>query len=248
MTEPDLDFSKRRLDDADLSGSRFHAANLQGTRFTDAWIYDTEISGDLESLTVNGVDVVPLVAAELDRRYPERLLLRSEDPAGLAEAWAWVETEWVATLARARTLPERAWYKSVDGEWSFTETLRHLVHATDCWLGRMVRGEANPFHPWGIAGYLRDPTSIGLDPSAAPSLDEVLVVRAAHQAMVRETIAGATPEELERVCDPPKDGKHPQGLHSVRRCLHVILNEEWEHHRYANRDLAVLESARLRPP
>jgi len=243
VAEPDLDFSMRRLDDAELSGSRFHAANLQGTRFTDAWICDTEISGDLKSLTVNGVDVVPLVAAELDRRYPERQLLGSEDPAGLSEAWAWVETQWVATLTRARKLPEPAWYESVDGEWSFTETLRHLIHATDCWLGRMIRGEANPFHRWGIAGYLRDPSSIGLDPSAVPSLDEVLVVRAAHQAMVRETIAAVTPEELQRICDPPKDGNHPQGPHSVRRCLHVILNEEWEHGRYANRDLAVLESA-----
>ena len=27
---------------------------------------------------------------------------------------------------------------------------------------------------------------------------------------------------------------------SVRECLHVVLNEEWEHHRFAVRDLDTL--------
>ncbi len=242
MAEADLDFTKRRLDEVDFTDARLHGVNLQGARFTDAWGRDTEISGVFESLVVNGVDVVPLVEAELDRRYPERLLLRSRDPIGITEAWALAEEVWATTLVRARALPEPAWYERVDGEWSFTETLRHLTHATDCWLGRMVRGDAQPFHPWGVAGaFLRDPASIGLDYTANPSLDEVLKVRTGRQEMVRETIATLTPEELERMCEPPKDGKHPQGPHTVGQCLRVILNEEWEHARYANRDLAILE-------
>ena len=28
----------------------------------------------------------------------------------------------------------------------------------------------------------------------------------------------------------------------AKHCLHVVLNEEWQHHRYAVRDLAVLET------
>jgi hypothetical protein len=31
---------------------------------------------------------------------------------------------------------------------------------------------------------------------------------------------------------------------SVRRCLHVILGEEWEHLRFALRDLATVGNAR----
>lgn len=245
MGEADLDFSGLRLEEIDLSEARLHGANLEGTRFSDAWVHGTEISGDVASLIVNGVDVAPLVEAELDRRYPERRLLRSREPAGIAEAWALVEGVWASTLERARALPEAAWYERVDKEWSFTETLRHLILATDCWLGRMVRDEAQPFHPWGVAGaFLRDPASIGLDYGASPSLDEVLEVRAQRQAMVGAAIAALTDDELERVCEPPKDGKHPQGPHSVGHCLRVILNEEWEHARYANRDLAVLEGRR----
>jgi hypothetical protein len=29
---------------------------------------------------------------------------------------------------------------------------------------------------------------------------------------------------------------------TVRSCLHTILNEEWEHHRYAVRDLEAIEA------
>ena len=29
------------------------------------------------------------------------------------------------------------------------QTLRHLVFATDAWVGA-IRGEARPYHPWGV--------------------------------------------------------------------------------------------------
>ncbi|WP_372430404.1 hypothetical protein [Janibacter melonis] len=38
---------------------------------------------------------------------------------------------------------------SVDDEWSFAQTLRHLVMATDTWLGRAVLGLDQPYHPLG---------------------------------------------------------------------------------------------------
>lgn len=37
--------------------------------------------------------------------------------------------------------------------------------------------------------------------------------------------------------------EHARGvLETNLSCLHVILNEEWEHHRYAVRDLDVIEA------
>lgn len=50
-----------------------------------------------------------------------------------------------------------------------------------------------------------------------------------------------TPEELTRVCIPPNTPVHPTRDHTVQQCLRVILNEEWEHHRYAVRDLDTLD-------
>src|SRR5205809_7953406 len=100
-----MDFRGRRLDDTDFSGARLHSANLEGTRITDGWLRNADISGFIGGLHVNGVEVAPLVEAELDRRFPERIMLRAVDSHGLAEAWALIEDMWRTTVARARTLP-----------------------------------------------------------------------------------------------------------------------------------------------
>ena len=232
-----------RIEDADFSNARLHAPNFEGARITDAWFYGANISGDLEGLILNGVEVEPLVTAELERRHPERVKLRATEPAGLLDAWTMLEERWQATVARAKALPEAALHERVDDEWSFVETHRHLVMATDCWLRRMVKGIDRPYHPWGIAGsWLTDPVSCGLDPRADPSLDDVREVRRQRVGEVRQVIAHATVDELSRVCEPPATPGHPTSPHSVLECLHVILNEEWEHHGYAVRDLATLES------
>jgi DinB superfamily len=232
-----------RLDDADFSGARLHSPNFEGTRITDGWLLNADISGFIGGLRVNGIDVAPLVEAELDRRFPERVKLRAADPQGLAEAWALIEDVWRRTVARARTLPETLLVERVDDEWSFVETLRHLVLATDMWLLRMVRHMPRPYHPWGLAGsFLTDPASLGIDPEATPSLDDVLAVRRERMDAVKEVIGALTTQELGRICIPPDAPGHPTEPHSVLECLHVILEEEWEHSRYANRDLDVIES------
>jgi uncharacterized protein YjbI with pentapeptide repeats len=239
----DLDFCGERLEDADFSGARLHSPNLEGARITDGWLHDADISGYIDGLRVNGIEVAPLVEAELDRRFPERVKLRAAEPQGLADAWAMIEDVWTRTVTRARNLPEALLHARVDDDWSFVETLRHLIFATDSWLFRMVHRIARPYHPWGLAGsFLTDPAALGLDNDANPSLDDVLSVRRKRMDAVKETIAALTSEELRRVCVPPESPGHPSEAHSVLDCLHVILDEEWEHSRYANRDLAVLEA------
>jgi hypothetical protein len=61
---------------------------------------------------------------------------------------------------------------------------------------------------------------------------------------VRDAIADLTAEDLARVCVPPATPGHPTRAHSMLHCLHVILGEEWEHSRYANRDLDILAARR----
>ena len=98
-------------------------------------------------MTVNGVDIGPLIDAELNRRYPDRAKMRPADPAGFREAWDTLERLWGQTVARARRLPPESLHESVDGEWSFTETLRHLAFATDAWIRRAVLGDPAPWDP-----------------------------------------------------------------------------------------------------
>jgi hypothetical protein len=238
--------SGARVQGTDFSGARLHGADFEGAKITDAWFNRAEISGEIEGLRLNGVDVGPLVTAELDRLYPERVKLRATDPDGLVEAWAVIEDTWAATIARAQGLPQPSLFERVDDEWNFVETLRHLVLATDCWLRRMVKGLDRPYHPWALGGsWLRDPAAWGIDAAAKPSLDEVLEVRRGRMDEVKQTIAGVTPEELARVCVPPATPGHPNEPHTVRTCLHVILNEEGEHNLYAVRDLDSLETRPL---
>ena len=232
-----------RIEDADFSGARLHAPNFEGAKITDVWFHGADISGDLDGLRLNGVEVAPLVMAELDRLYPERVLLRATKPRELAEAWDMIERTWQVTVVRARELPPQYLLERVDDEWSFIETIRHLVMATDIWLRRMIKGIERPYHPWGLAGsWLRDPAAWGLDLSATPSLDDIVAVRYERMDEVRRTIAATTTEGLERVCVPPAGPGHPTEPHSVLECLHVILNEEWEHGRYATLDLEALEA------
>jgi hypothetical protein len=116
------------------------------------------------------------------------------------------------------------------------------VLVTDCWLRRMVKGIAHSYHPWGLGGsWLSAPRHWGLDPDADPSLDQMLDLRRERMHEVRDVIAGAKPKELGQICFPPDSPGHPRQDHTVLHCLHVVLKEEWQHHRYAIRDLEVLE-------
>lgn len=233
-----------RVVDLDLSGVHLHGASFEGARLTDAYLVGADISGDIEGLRINGVEVESLVQAELDRRFPEQVKLRAADVAGLLDAWSMLERDWAGTTERASRLPDALQRQRVDEEWSFVETLRHLVCATDCWLFRAMQRKSRPYHPWGLGWGGLDPElarAMGLDLSASPSLAEVLPVRRERQSAVRAALESLTDGELANVRLAPDEPGHPSGEHTVLHCLHVILNEEYHHHRYAVRDLDVLD-------
>jgi hypothetical protein len=225
----DTDLRHARFVGADLSGAVMRGVQVDGADIDAPWL----LSGDA-SLLVNGVDVAPFVAAELDRRFPGRSQQRAEDPDGLRAAWEAVQDTWAATLERAAAMPAGTVDVSVDGEWSFVQTLRHLVLATDTWLGKGVLRLDQPYHPLGLRDAATAAEDAGSTPAATPSYDDVLDARADRVAMVRDFLAGVTSDELAEERANPHDPAYPE---TVRSCLHVILEEEWEHHRYAVRDL-----------
>ena len=75
--------------------------------------------------------------------------------------------------------------------------------------------------------------------TGTPAYADVLEVRAGRVAMVRDFLATVTPEELAAPRRNPWDPEHAE---TTLACLHVILKEEWEHHRYAVRDLDAIEA------
>lgn len=222
-----------RFTRVDLSGSRFHGVMMQNVKITDAFVFNVEMSCLLGPLVINGVDVSGYVRAELERRHPELQLFRSTDAEGLREAWRVIEQQAEATLERARTLPEAKLHASVDGEWSYVETLRHLIYATDRWITGPVLHGKETFHPWALPNDDLEPwRGSVIDVDATPTLEEVLPIRRERMDSVAKLLAGCDERELARTVNSPNGGTT-----SVMSCIHVVLNEEWAHNNYANRDL-----------
>ncbi len=241
-------FRDLRLDGAtfgnvSLRGATFRGVDLAGARFRGVELVDVDISGEVLRLHVNGVDVVPLVEAELDRRQPERALMRPVDADGFRRAWAALAALWDGTVERARGLPASALDERVDGEWSFLQTLRHLAFATDTWVSRVVLDDPYPWHRLELPWEEMDDDTVPFDRDARPSLAEVLELRTSRFERAGSLIAGLADGDLDRLtaCVRAPGWREARSL-PVRDCLRVVLNEEWEHRSYAERDLAVLAS------
>jgi hypothetical protein len=235
-----VDLSESEFYDADLSRSRFRGVAFHGVVMSGVELGNVRIDGEIKDLVINGVDVVPLVEAELDRRFPGRADRRAEDPAGLRVAWSGLERTWAETLERVAAMPAGTVDTSVGGEWSFAQTLRHLVMATDTWLGRTVLELDEPYHPLGVphADYATDGYDISVFTTTVPSYPDVLEARRSRVTMVRDFLASVTADGLADIRTSPWDPAHRV---TVLHCLHVILDEEWEHHRYAVRDLDAID-------
>jgi len=220
------------FENVDLSDTRFRNVNLQGARFHEAMLVNARMSGLIHGLVINDIEVAPLIDAEMNRRYPERAKLRPTDAAGMRAAWAVCEDLWSASKARASALPESMLHERVDDEWSFLESMRHLVMVTDAWIGVNVLGRSGQFHRFGVVpSFITEPPP-EIDVNADPTFDEVVLAREDRMNVVRALVAGVTDASLD---EKPSDN-------TVRHCLIAVFNEEWAHNRFANRDLDVLTS------
>ena len=240
-----VDLSESEFRDADLSRARFRGVAFHGVVMRGVELGNVRIDGEIENLVINGVDVAPLVAAELDRRDPDLAKMRPTDPSGFREAWDIVERLWDGTVERARGLDPELLHQSVDGEWSFIETLRHLVYATDAWVRRGMLGDPSPWHPLDLPwDEFPDTPGTPRDREARPSLDEVVELRRDRMATVREVIDGLTDESLAAQTEPVEGpGWPPPRSFPVRECLLTVLNEEYWHRQFAERDLDALVKA-----
>ena len=239
-------FRGARIHGSDLSGLEIRDCEVSGLKIVDCYGGTVSLAGGFTRVVVNDVEVTAYVEATLDEQHPVRVLARqANSPADYRAAWDAVEAMWDATLERARTMPDDALHERVDGEWSFVETQRHLLFASDAWVGNAVLEEDSPYHPLGLPSDGMPPgeaAALGLTLDATPTLDEVLTARSSRMATVRRVVDGLTDPELDRVCRRKPADPYPEGHYVVRRCLTVVLKEEAEHHRYAVRDLAVLSA------
>jgi hypothetical protein len=237
-------FRRARFDVADLRGARFTDCDLTGVTIRDGWLVNVDISGYLSNVTVNGVEISNFVSAELDRRHPERVQLREIKTADDFRAmWDTIERLWTQATERAEQLPAEKLAMQVNEEWSFTQTLRHLVFITDAWASRTVLDEPMPYHRLGLpqSWYpAAEAAALGIDLTAQPGYPEVLAARADRMAVMRRIVATLTDDGLERLCRRSPAPGYPDEQPSVAECVSVVMDEEIEHYRFATRDLQVL--------
>lgn len=238
---------RQEFEDQDLSDSVFWGVQLTNVHFRDAdftgttmfhvRLEDVRIDGEIRRLVINGVDVTDFVN-EYDRWYPLRSMLTPNDAAAATVAWDALQAEWDGALTRADAMTDEQRRQSVDGEWSFIQTLRHLLMAMDKWFTLPVLGETE-MHPFILPnGGSNDFPWPGRDVAADPTDDEVRAARAERSAAFRAFIATVTADELARTTTVLENGEA-----TVEQCLHVVFEEEFEHLRYALRDLDRLASA-----
>ena len=222
---------------ADLNGARFRDVNLTDVKISHAWLVNVDIDALVDNVVINGVDVTEYVN-ERDPWYPLRAMIRPTDPEGMRAAWAALEDAWSKTITRAKALPEEMLHQSVNDEWSFVQTLRHLVFAMDKWFTAPVLGES--FHPMGLpnSGSVDFPWP-GLDYELRPSLSEALDARADNATRFREYLESVATTDFARPIEVLENGTVP-----LQEGLYTVFEEEFWHNRYALRDLAQLEAAK----
>jgi hypothetical protein len=69
------------------------AVDVSGADIDAPWLFESD-----SFFRVNGVDVIPLVDAELNRRFPGRAERNAADPEGLRAVWAALQRSRAATL------------------------------------------------------------------------------------------------------------------------------------------------------
>ena len=146
-----------------------------------------------------------------------------------------------------RRLPETLLHERVRDEWSFVETMRHLVFADDVWVGRMLRGGPSVLRPAGSSAHRHHRRRRHRDGARAPRL----APRSRRSPTCTPSGGPGSPGCSPRVTDAelpevrtavlaPEWGEES---FTVLDCLTTVVREHADHLRFARRDLAVLDTA-----
>jgi hypothetical protein len=114
-------------------------------------------------------------------------------------------------------------------------------------MRRAILGDPSPWDPLDLPwDEMPDTPGVPRDRDVRPSLDSVLDLRRDRMSTVRQVIEDLTDESLGGLTEAVEEPGWPEPCsYPIRECLLIILNEEWEHRLYAERDLnAVLAASR----
>jgi hypothetical protein len=227
----DKDFSGAVFWGVKLAGAQFRDTDFDGAHFFHTQWRNVNIDGEVHGLVVNGVDVTEFVNKS-DRWYPLRYQLSPSDAVGLRSSWNELKKEWSRLLSQVADATPSVAETSVDNEWSLLDTLRHLVFAMDKWFTWPILGSRS-FCPLGLPNTGSQAGEWpGLDMNSSVDLPAVLRVRQEQHDRFTQFIETLDVDALSGTVDVLENGAVPPLM-----CLHVVLEEEFEHLRYMIRDL-----------
>lgn len=227
----DRDLSEAVFWGVRLRGAAFRDADLSGARFFHTLWSDVSIDGVIDRLVVNGVDVTDYVN-ERDRWFPLRNRLEPTTGADMRAVWSELSAEWRALHERADALDPSCASRSVNGEWSLRDTLRHLIFAIDKWFAWPILG-ARSFSPNGLPNSgSQGGDWPGLVLASDPDYADVRAEHAVRAQQIAEYLESTDPASLPATVDVPENGTVPTLM-----CFHAVFEEHFEHLRYALRDL-----------
>lgn len=233
VTFNNVNLGKAAFDDVNLGEAIIHNANLCNLKIEDAFI---------GGMTVDGMRIDQLIEAERDRRDPERVRLRMNDPydpecvRGVLKHLDELRVEFMAFLCSldqtklvTRPAPE---------EWSALECVRHLVFAEDLYLNRWLLQNERPWvHEGLLPGFLAGQANYKEVGSQPPS--DLASVLAAWDDLHRQTwqlVDRVTPEDLHRDTSQVDFGQGDAG-----KVLQGLAQHDLVHIRQAEAAVACLK-------
>ena len=214
----------------DLQRATFRDVDLMGARISHARLADVVIDAEIDRLVINGVDVTAYVN-ERDEWFALRSQLHPTQPDRMREGWHAFVAEWERTIERAQGLTEGERHASINGEWSFVETIRHLVFATDKWFTVPILGGS--FHPIGLPNSgSTDFGWPGLGAAPDPTFDGAIAAWRDRAHRLGNHLDDIEPAALSAEVLVLENG--PTAVHD---CIGIVFEEHFQHLRYARRDL-----------
>jgi hypothetical protein len=203
-------FEKRNMEgavfrDVNLAGAVFDDVNLAGGSIRDATLENFSIDDAyIKGMTIYGIRVDLLIEAELDRRDPERVRLRMDDPHDLESVKVMMDRldelrAGFYDLLRS-TEPRILTAQPGPDCWSVIEILRHLIFAEDLYLNRWILRNDQPWNPVGLLPTFiqDDPVYDGVGGEPTEDLEFILSAWDEIHAQMREVSARLTPDELRK--------------------------------------------------
>lgn len=230
----DRDFTDSTFWGVQFSRAKFRDADFSESSFFHVLMRNVVIDGEIDHVIINGVDVTDYVNQQ-DRWWPLRKNLSPTSVEVLVQTWDELTGEWDALLSRATTADPKVLDTSVNGEWSLIDTLRHLIFAMDKWFSLPILKEQS-FNAVGLPNTeSQDRPWPGLSSSVSVDFAHVLGERRLQQRKFSSFISTLRIEDLPPFVVIEENGQVPALV-----CFHVVLEEEFEHLRYAIRDLSAL--------